>query len=143
MENHTDHASGPELMFWRVLTRYGVTAAEVTAAAEGPLFVGSPIERAVVALEHLFFERFGRDRAEDEPLLFDPGATVPVPLAPARLEAALVEVLERGELNPAIVYAVQQTGRWVDSDNALIVDENDLAEWNAAVDRYLRLTSRA
>jgi hypothetical protein len=53
-----------------------------------------------------------------------------------QVEHQLVETMKRAGLDPAFVYAFEQTGLLVSTANQHLIPEADLAEWHAAVARY-------
>lgn len=50
--------------------------------------------------------------------------------------AAMMAVFERAGTPPHIVYAAQKTGRIVTVENQHLLSDDELAEWNAAVEEY-------
>jgi hypothetical protein len=60
---------------------------------------------------------------------------------PEHLEAMMVEDIKAAGLDPALIYAFEKTGLLVTEQNHLI-PENDLAEWDAAIQEYRRKHGR-
>jgi hypothetical protein len=52
------------------------------------------------------------------------------------VEHHLVEAMKRAGLDPAFIYAFEQTGLLVTEDNQHLIPEQDLQAWQAAVTRY-------
>ncbi|HKI34907.1 MAG TPA: SEC-C domain-containing protein [Gemmataceae bacterium] len=76
-----------------------------------------------------FRQRFGRDPGPDDLLFFDAP-----PLE--HVEHHLVEAMKRARLDPALIYAFEQTGLLVTQDNQQRIPEHDLQAWHAAVACY-------
>lgn len=86
-----------------------------------------------------FRAKFGRDPGPHDPVFFDPDADSPRPIPAVKLEAVTVTAMEDAGVPPEFIYAYQQTGLIVTEENRHVLDAEDLAEWNDAIDRYLRL----
>lgn len=86
-----------------------------------------------------FRVKFGRDPGPDDPVFFDPDAEEPRPTPVVKIESEAVAAMEKAGINPALIYAHQQTGLIVTADNQHLLDDADLDEWNDAIDRYRRL----
>jgi hypothetical protein len=100
---------------------------------EGQIYKSTPMPREVKeALEQLrqeFLVKHGR-----EPGLGDfVFANRP---HPEHLEAMMVEDLKAAGLDPAFIYAFEKTGLLVTEQNQHLIPENDLAEWDAAIEEY-------
>lgn len=89
-----------------------------------------------------FREKFGREPAPGDPVLFDPDAGEPRPMDPAALETAMVEAMEQAGIDPAKIYAFRRTGRIVTEDNVRVLSQQDLDEWQAAIEEYERRAPR-
>ena len=48
----------------------------------------------------------------------------------------MVEDMKAAGLDPAFIYAFEQTGLLVTEHNQHLIPEKDLAEWNAAIAEY-------
>ncbi len=48
----------------------------------------------------------------------------------------MIEIMKEAGLNPAVIYAVEQTGRLVTEANQDLLSDTELDEWNAAVEKY-------
>ena len=87
----------------------------------------------------LFREQFGREAGPDDPLFFDPGAAAPQFLTEASMDEIWKSVLQAAGdsgIDPAIVYAMNKTGRIVTETNVHFLTDAELQEWNDAVDEY-------
>jgi hypothetical protein len=87
-------------------------------------------------------EKFGRGPGPSDPIFFDPDADSPKPMPLVKIEAERVTAMDDAGRPPEFIYAFQQTGPIVTSENRLRLDAKELAEWGDAVDRYLRLHRR-
>ena len=76
-----------------------------------------------------FRQRFGRDPGPDDLLFFDAPP-------PEQVEHQIVEAMKRAGLDPAFIYAFEQTGLLVTEDNQHLIPEQDLHAWQAAVAQY-------
>ena len=76
-----------------------------------------------------FIEQHGREPGPGDNLLFD----MP-PLEHA--EHFMVQAMKQAGLHPAIIYAFEKTGLIVTEQNQHLLSENDLAEWEAAIQEY-------
>jgi hypothetical protein len=70
--------------------------------------------------------RFGREPAADDRIFFDAP-----PLE--QLEHQIVQAMKRAGLDPALIYAFEQTGLLVTQENQHLIPEADLQAWHAAV----------
>lgn len=52
------------------------------------------------------------------------------------VEHGIVEAMKASGVDPALIYAFEETGLIVSEENQHLISESALAEWNAAVDRY-------
>lgn len=85
-----------------------------------------------------FRKKFGRDPGPGDPVFFDPDADTPQPVPQAAIDATMRQVAEF--LPPQIAYACLKTGGLLlTEENYHLMSDEDLAEWNAAVDEYYRL----
>jgi len=58
------------------------------------------------------------------------------PMSEDELRRTMVETMKRAGTPPEMVYAFEKTGRLVTAENASQLSEEDLAEWDAAVEEY-------
>ena len=90
-----------------------------------------------------FEEKFGRPPEGDDPIFFDPDADTPQLVSPAKAENAIVEAMQKIGLDPAFIYAHQQTGLIPTETNLDLLSKEDVREWEEAVDRYRKLHPEA
>jgi hypothetical protein len=94
---------------------------------------------AIAKQKQLFRERFGREPGPDDPLFFDPDASIPQFLSDDSQETTwkiLLQAAAESGMPPAIVYAMNKTGRIVTEDNSQFLTDAELQECNDAVDEY-------
>jgi hypothetical protein len=87
----------------------------------------------------LFREQFGREPGPDDPLFFDPGVAAPQFLSDESADEiwkSLLQAAGDSGIDPAIVYAMNKTGRIVTETNVHLLTDAELREWNDAVDEY-------
>jgi hypothetical protein len=87
----------------------------------------------------LFREQFGREPGPDDPLFFDPGVAAPQFLSDESTDEmwkSLLQAAGDSGIDPAIVYAMNKTGRIVTETNVHFLTDAELQEWNDAVDEY-------
>jgi hypothetical protein len=87
----------------------------------------------------LFREQFGREPGPDDPLFFDPGVAAPQFLSDESTDEiwkSLLQAAGDSGIDPAIVYAMNKTGRIVTETNVHSLTDAELQEWNDAVDEY-------
>src|SRR6516162_6661646 len=99
----------------------------------GSLSKSIPLNQEMLAIleeqRQKFMKQFGREPGPNDPIFFD------LP-HPEHLEHMTVEAMKAAGLDPAIIYAYEQTGRLVTDDNQHLLSEADLAEWEAAIEEY-------
>lgn len=76
-----------------------------------------------------FIEKHGREPGPNDPVFFD----MP-PLE--QIEHQTVQAMKAAGLDPAFIYAYEKTGRIVTEQNMHLLSDEDLAEWQAAIDEY-------
>ena len=82
-------------------------------------------------------EKFGREPGPEDPLFFDPGIAMPQFLSVESQEEvrkSLLQAAGDSAIDPAIVYAMNKTGRIVTETNAQFLTDAELQEWHDAVD---------
>jgi hypothetical protein len=87
----------------------------------------------------LFREQFGREPGPEDPLFFDPGVAAPQFLSDESTDEiwkSLLQVAGDSGIDPAIVYAMNKTGRMVTEANLEFLTDSELQEWNDAVNEY-------
>ncbi|MBI2478818.1 MAG: SEC-C domain-containing protein, partial [Planctomycetia bacterium] len=100
---------------------------------DGGIFKSVPISDEMKALldeQRLsFIAEHGREPGPEETVFHD------LPHF-EHLEHQIVERMKELGIDPAIVYATEQTGRIVSEDNMHLLSDIELAEWEAAVEEY-------
>jgi hypothetical protein len=100
---------------------------------EGNIFKSIPFSEDLAEVieeqRRKFVEQHGREPGPDDHLFFD----MP-PLEHA--EHFMVQAMKEAGLHPAFVYAFEKTGLIVTEENQHLLSENDLAEWEAAIQEY-------
>lgn len=94
---------------------------------------------AIANQKQLFREKFGREPGPDDPIFFDPDASTPQSPSDDSQETTwkiLLRAAAESGMPPAIVYAMNKTGRIVTEDNSQFLTDAELQEWNDAVDEY-------
>ena len=89
----------------------------------------------------LFREQFGREPGPDDPLFFEPRVAVPQFLSDESTDEvwkSLLQAAGDSGIDPAIVYAMNKTGRIVTETNLKFLTDSELGEWNDAVAEYNR-----
>jgi hypothetical protein len=87
----------------------------------------------------LFREQFGREPGPDDPLFFDPSVAVPQFLSDESTDEIWKRLLQAAGdsgIDPAIVYAMNKTGRMVTEANLEFLSDWELQEWNDAVNEF-------
>jgi hypothetical protein len=87
----------------------------------------------------LFREQFGREPGPDDPLFFDPGVAAPQFLSDESTDEiwkSLLQAAGDSGIDPAVVYAMNKTGRMVTEANLEFLTDSELQEWNDAVNEY-------
>jgi len=94
---------------------------------------------AIAKQKQLFREKFGREPGSEDPLFFDLDASTPqFPSDDSQEKTwkALLQAAVDSGMPPAIVYAMNKTGRIVTEENSQFLTDAELQEWNDAVDEY-------
>jgi hypothetical protein len=87
-----------------------------------------------------FKEKFGRDPGPSDPIFFDPDADAPHPIDPGKVHREVRDLMARAGIHPEIIYATEKTGRIVTCEKIKHLTPEEVAEWEAAVDEYHRIT---
>jgi len=100
---------------------------------EGNIFKAMPISDEMKELldeqRELFVEQHGREPGPDDPVFPD------LP-HPEHMEHEMVELMKEAGVNPAIIHALEKTGRLVTEENQHLLTDAELDEWNAAIEEY-------
>jgi len=100
---------------------------------DGNRFKSLPISGEMMKLleeqRQSFVEEHGRQPGPNELVFPD--------LPPfEHMEHEMVEMMKEAGLDPAIIYAVEKTGRLVTEANQHLLSDVELDEWNAAIEQY-------
>jgi len=91
------------------------------------------------AQQQAFIDKFGREPEENEPIFFDPDCDEPTPLSEQKIEDEMVDMLRETGMRPQFIYAYKKTGFLLTAENESLVSEQDVAEWDAAIDEYFEM----
>lgn len=86
-----------------------------------------------------FIDKFGREPGENDPVFFDPAAEELRPINDEVVDQLFLEAMHRAQVDPAIIYAYQKTGRIVTRENRRFLSREDLAEWRGAIAEWRHL----
>ena len=92
-----------------------------------------------------FREKFGREPGPEDPLFFDPDADTPQPLSEAQQDEMMNQILSaasRAGIRPELIYAMKKTDRMVTTANQHLLTDQELQEWQDAIDEYFALVER-
>jgi hypothetical protein len=87
----------------------------------------------------LFREQFGREPGPDDPLFLESSVAVQRFLSDESTDEiwkSLLQAVGDSGIDPAIVYAMNKTGRIVTEGNLKFLTDAELQEWNDAVNEY-------
>ena len=90
----------------------------------------------------LFRKKFGREPKPDEPLFFDPDATVPRRLQLEPIEAEIARAMTEANIHPRLIYAFEKTGRLLSATTLKKLPKADQAECHAAMAEYDRKSKK-
>ena len=98
------------------------------------------VERQFAAFE----AKFGRLPGPEDPLFFDPTKDEPVPFTPSPDEqeaeiGIVMEAMLKSGIEPRLAYAYWKTGRMVTTENSQYLTDEDLLEWEEALEEWDRL----
>ena len=106
---------------------------------ENSIPINQETAEIIVQQKKLFREQFGHEPGPDDPLFFDPSIAVPQFLSDESTDEiwkSLLQAAGDSGIDPAIVYAMNKTGRIVTETNVHFLADAELQEWNDAVDEY-------
>jgi hypothetical protein len=92
-----------------------------------------------------FREKFGRDAGPEDPIFFDPDADTPQPISKAGLDEMTGQILSaagKAAVRPELIYAMKKTGRIVTESNQHLLTDEELQEWQDAIEEYLALVEK-
>jgi hypothetical protein len=76
---------------------------------------------------------------EGDPLFFEPDSDVPESISDETLNRMMNEVFNDAGIDPVITYAYHKTGLLVSEENIDFLSEEDIAEWNQAIEEAKEL----
>lgn len=98
--------------------------------------VGRDVMEAVEQARRAFRAKFGREYRAGDPLFFDPDADTPRPMDLEKFRRAVVVGMREAGVDPAHIYAFEQSGYFVTQENRGLIPDAGLREWDAAVERW-------
>ena len=102
-------------------------------------------QRAIQEQLRKFREKFGRDAGPEDPIFFDPDADTPQPISKAGLDEMTGQILSaagKAGVRPELFYAMKKTGRIVTESNQHLLTDEELQEWQDAIEEYLALVEK-
>ena len=90
-----------------------------------------------------FVAKFGREPGPNDPIFFDPDHPTPRKLQVEPMEASVVASMRKAGIAPHLIHAYEKTGRLVSESNKHLLTEDELAEWEEAIDDYFRKNPQA
>lgn len=100
----------------------------------------TPEARAVIERQLTAFrKKFGRDPEPIDPIFFDTDSDEPRPISQEtqdEYERGIVEAMATAGIDPALIYAFKKTGRIVTATNKRLLSEQEMAEWEEAIDEF-------
>lgn len=92
-----------------------------------------------------FREKFGADPGPEDPIFLDPNADTPQPISEAGLDEMMGRILSaagKAGVRPELIYAMRKTGRIVTASNQDLLTDDELQEWQDAIEEYLALVEK-
>lgn len=83
-----------------------------------------------------FKAKFGRDQLPSDPLFWDESSDTPEPVDVQKITDNLASLMGEAGLDPAYVYAFRKTGMFLTESNVELFSDEDLQEFQEAVDEY-------
>jgi len=102
-------------------------------------------QRAIQEQLRKFREKFGRDAGPEDPIFFDPDADTPQPISKAGLDEMTGQILSaagKAGVRPELIYAMKKTGRIVTESNQHLLTDEELQEWQDAIEEYVALVDK-
>jgi integrase len=102
-------------------------------------------QRAIHEKLRKFREKFGRDAGPEDPIFFDPDVDTPQPISTAGLDEMTGQILSaagKAGVRPELIYAMRKTGRIVTESNQQLLTDDELQEWQDAIEEYLALVDK-
>ena len=104
--------------------------------------MNAEVQRSIEERLRRFREKFGREPGPEDPIFFDPDADTPQPLSKAQQVEMMNQTLSaasRAGIRPELIYAMKKTDRMVSEANQHLLTEQELQEWQDAIDEYFAL----
>ncbi len=102
-------------------------------------------QRAIQEQLRKFREKFGREAGLEDPIFFDPYPDTPQPISKAGLDEMTGQILSaagKAAVRPELIYAMKKTGRIVTESNQHLLTDEELQEWQDAIEEYLALVNK-
>jgi hypothetical protein len=100
---------------------------------DGNVFKSIPIGDEMTDLldeqRQSFMAKHGREPGPDDPLFPD------MPHL-EHVEHQIIQAMKEAGIDPAIIYAVEKTGRLVSEENQHLLSDAEIDEWNKAMEEY-------
>ena len=100
---------------------------------DGNMFKSMPLSDdmsdLLTELRQAFVAEHGREPGPDD-LVF------PNMPHPEHAEHQMIEIMKKAGIDPAIIYATEKTGRLVTEENQHLLSDQELDEWNSAMEEY-------
>ena len=100
------------------------------------------VYQAMLDRRRHFTEKFGREPGPEDPVFFDPDSDTPQEISEEKINRMMNEALSAAGVDPAVVYAYNKTGLLVSEDNIHLLSDEDLEEWNQAVEEANQMFKR-
>ena len=113
--------------------------------AHKTISLNAEAQRAIQEQLRKFREKFGRDAGPEDPIFFDPDADTPQPISKAGLDEMTGQILSaagKAGVRPELIYAMRKTGRIVTASNQDLLTDEELQEWQDAIEEYLALVEK-
>jgi len=104
--------------------------------------MSASVHQAMLDRKQHFIEKFGREPGPEDPVFFDPDSDKPQEISEEQIDSMMNEALSAAGVDPAVVYAYNKTGLLVSEENLHLMSEEDLAEWNQAVEEANQMFKR-
>jgi hypothetical protein len=104
--------------------------------------LNAEVQRLIEEQLRRFREKFGRDADPEDPLFFDSDADEPQPIPEAQQDELMSQILRaasRAAIPPELIYAMKKTGRMVTEANRHLLTDEELQEWQDAINEYFAL----
>jgi len=89
-----------------------------------------------------FRKKFGREPEPGDPIFFDPDAETPQQMSEEDFRRELNREAAAAGVDPAFIYAMNETGMILTAATKDLWSKEALAEWDAAIEEYRSLISK-